>query len=250
MSKWQELKDSGKIQDFRVIGDAVCLLGDCMDVLPFLDVVDCVITDPPYSEKTHIGARAGRGEDVLIDFDSISDHFFLMICRSLVNLSARWVVMTCDWRHAAHAEKEMPGEFIRAGIWVKPNGMPQFTGDRPSTGWEAVAIMHKKGKKRWNGGGSHAVWIVPKVHGNHPTEKPIFLISKFLELFSDPGDVIFDPFMGSGTTGVAATQLGRKFIGIEREPKYFAIACERIENAQRQENLFKNEEKPEQEILF
>ena len=110
--------------------------------------------------------------------------------------------------------------------------------------------MHKKGKKRWNGGGSHAVWIVPKVHGNHPTEKPIFLISKFLELFSDPGDVIFDPFMGSGTTGVAATQLGRKFIGIEREPKYFAIACERIENAQRQENLFKNEEKPEQEILF
>lgn len=158
--------------------------------------------------------------------------------------------MTCDWRHAAHAEKEMPLEFIRNGVWIKPNGAPQFTGDRPATGWEAVAIMHREGKKRWNGGGSRAVWIVPKAFGNHPTEKPILLISKFVTLFSDPSEIVFDPFMGSGTTGVAATQLGRKFIGIEREPKYFLIACERIENAQRQENLFKEEVKQEQEIMF
>jgi DNA modification methylase len=72
----------------------------------------------------------------------------------------------------------------------------------------------------------------------HPCPKPLSFIKKLVDKASLAGETILDPFMGSGTTGVAAMQLGRKFIGIEIEPKYFDIACERIENAQRQQPLF------------
>lgn len=155
----------------------------------------------------------------------------------------------CDWwrtqreLRATYAAsyaigRAMPDEFIRAGVWVKPNGMPQYTGDRPAMGWEAVAILHRKGRKRWNGGGSHAVWTVPKVHGNHPTEKPVALVSEWVRLFTDAGDVVLDPFAGSGTTGVACAKMGRRFIGIERERKHFLTACRRIEEAYKQADLF------------
>lgn len=77
----------------------------------------------------------------------------------------------------------------------------------------------------------------PEANG-HPCPKPLKAWYKLCGNMSLPGQTILDPFMGSGTTGVAAMQLGRKFIGIEIEPKYFDIACERIENAQRQERLF------------
>lgn len=232
------------------IGDATLYLGDCMDILPTLDKVDAVITDPPYTEKTHQGARICGGQEVLIDFASISENEFLNIAKSCVEISRRWVVMTCDWRHAAEAEKEMPDEFIRVGVWVKPNGMPQYTGDRPAMGWEAISIFHRKGKKQWNGGGRHAVWTIPKVHGNHPTEKPIQLLSSFVELFTNHNETILDPFMGSGTTGVAAIQMGRKFIGVEREPKYFEIACKRIEQASRQIDMFIEPKKQIQESFL
>ena len=99
-------------------------------------------------------------------------------------------------------------------------------------------IMHREGKKRWNGGGNPAVWIFNKENGEHPTTKPQPLLRKWLQQFTDSGETVLDPFCGSGSTGVAALQMGRKFIGIEIEPKYFDIACERIENAQRQERLF------------
>src|ERR1700690_2963607 len=145
--------------------------------------------------------------------------------------------MSCAWQHAALLERAgVP--LVRLGIWHKPNGAPQFTGDRPGTGWEAIAILHREGKKRWNGGGHHAVWTFNKENTDHTTGKPLGLVSDFVSKFSDPGEVVLDPFMGSGTTGVAAIQLGRKFIGIEKDPKYFDIACQRIEQAVAQGQLF------------
>ena len=220
------------------IGLATLYLGDCAEVLPTLGNVDAVVTDPPYTEKTHKGARTINENQTLVDFESLTHQQFLNIAKQLVNISQRWVVMTCDWMHTAELAKEMPEEFIRAGVWIKPNGAPQYTGDRPAMGWESVAILHRQGKKQWNGGGRHAVWNVPRAQGNHPTEKPVVLIESFLNLFTNNQETVLDPFMGSGTTGVAAVQMGRKFIGIEREPKYFDIACQRIENAQKQERLF------------
>jgi site-specific DNA-methyltransferase (adenine-specific) len=222
----------------ETIGAATLYLGDCWQ-LPWPEA-DVCITDPPYAERTHAGARTGAiGEKQLIGFASIDTETFLSTCARLVNLCQRWVVLSCDWRHAAALEDSaIAYALIRLGVWIKPNGAPQFTGDRPGTGWEAIAMLHREGKKRWNGGGHHAVYTFNKEDGEHPTTKPLPLVEKLVKQFSDPGELIFDPFMGSGTTGVAAVKMGRRFVGIEVDPKYFDLACERIDNAQRQEQLF------------
>ena len=221
----------------EVIGNATLYLGDCLEILPTLPKVDAVITDPPYGERTHSGARTDSGETILIDFACIDDTTFQRFCRIAVEAANRWVIMTCEWRHAANAESAgLP--VIRLGVWVKPNGMPQMTGDRPATGWEAVLLLHREGKKRWNGGGNPAVWVFNKENGEHPTTKPQPLLRKWVQQFTEAGETICDPFCGSGSTGVAAIQMGRKFIGIEIDPKYFDISCERIENAQRQGRMF------------
>ena len=222
----------------EVIGNATLYLGDCLEILPTLPKVDAVITDPPYGARTHEGARTGSiGGEALIDFASIDDETFLRACTLCLGVANRWVVMSCEWRHAAKLEESgLP--LIRLGVWIKPNGAPQFTGDRPGTGWEAVAILHNAGKKKWNGGGQHAVWTIPKVEGPHPTTKPPALLKKWLQQFTDANETVLDPFMGGGSTGEACMVNDRNFIGIEIEPKYFDIACERIANAQRQERLF------------
>ncbi len=221
------------------LSDSVTLhLGDCRDVLPTLPRADVTITDPPYAEKTHAGARTGGGEEVLIDFASISEDDFVGLCERLCAHSERWVLMTCDWVHAAAVQSRLPSLFVRTGVWIKPNGMPQYTGDRPAMGFEAVAILHRDGKKHWNGGGSHAVWTEPKVNGEHPTQKPLPLVSTWMSLFSDPGEIILDPYCGSGTTGVAAVQTGRGFTGIEKDPKWFDLARRRISDALARPDLF------------
>jgi len=221
------------------ISDATIYHGNCFRFMEGMEdgSVDHVITDPPYADKTHQGARTGKGDRKLIDFDCLTEEEFLLFCREAVRVAKRWVVMTCDWRHAAKiAEAGLP--LIRLGGWHKPNGAPQFTGDRPGMGWEAVAILHRAGKKRWNGGGHHAVWTVNKTEGEHPTQKPLPLFRAWVEQFTDPGEVIFDPFMGSGTTGVACLERGRHFVGVEKDAKHFETARSRLEAEARQEKLF------------
>lgn len=226
-------------------GRVTLYLGDCREILPTLGRVDAVVTDPPYgSDDTHAGhlsnitLRNGERAGQALGFDGIERDEMVALCRAWVELAQRWVVFTCEWKYA-HALDDA-GLLIRLGIWRKPDGAPQFTGDRPGTGWEAVAICHRSGKKRWNGGGAHAFWTFPKGQNNsgHPTGKPLGLVSEMVADFTDPGETILDPFMGSGTTGVAAVKLGRRFIGIEIEPKYFDIACRRIEEATKQPDMF------------
>ncbi len=207
--------------------------GDCLDVLPTLGPVDLVLTDPPYGAQTHAGAQTGRDGGVpLVDFDSMTADE-LRCCFSLTR-PRRWLVSFMEWRHLAQMEDAPPEglRFVRFGIWVKPNGAPQFTGDRPATGWEAVGIFHAEGgRMRWNGGGHHAVWTEPKVTSDHPTGKPLKLVQKLVVLFSDATETILDPFMGSGTTLRAAKDLGRKAIGIEIEERYCEIAANRLRQA-------------------
>lgn len=206
--------------------------GDCRDVLPTLGPVDHVITDPPYSETTHEGARTGDASSagVLVSFASTDASVIadvLKQCRA-----KRWAVLTVDWQHVLPLKLLPPSgwKFVRHGVWVKPNGTPQFTGDRPAQGWEAVAILHAdvKGKMRWNGGGLPATWTHCKVTGLHPTGKPEPLLLDWVQMFTDPGETILDPFMGSGTTLVAAKRLGRKAIGIEINERYCEIAAKRL----------------------
>lgn len=231
------------------IGDATLYLGDCMDILPTLPKVDAVITDPPYSEKTHSNAKSNRDKghgNKAIDFASLTAVQLSAILSECANHCDRWLVSTMEWRHIASFDSEPPTglELVRFGVWVKTNPMPQISADRPSQGWEGIAYMHstRGTKKQWNGGGHHGNYIGPIVtNGAHPTGKPIALFFGFVERFTNRDETILDPFMGSGTTGVACAQMGRNFIGIEREPKYFDIACKRIEQAYAQGKLFEPE---------
>lgn len=243
------------------IGDCTLYLADCANVLLELENVDVVITDPPYGEETQMNARTHRNNGFneaarshYIDFVISSDEVRTVFdsCASLVK---RWVVASMEFRHAAKFEQAPPHglKFIRIGAWVKSNGAPQFTADRPAQGWEAVAIMHKDGEKlRWNGGGGRAVWATDVERNNgHPTPKPLPLIMDWVRLVSDAGEIVLDPFMGSGTTGVACVKMGRKFIGIEREPEYFDIACRRIREAYAQPDMFVPQPQPQvQEALL
>lgn len=208
--------------------------GDCREVLPTLapSSIDLTLTDPPYSDITHEGARTGKGETSLVDFASISEEDLRNVFSLSGVVSKAWLVATMEWRHIALLERTPPNgwKFIRFGVWIKPNGAPQFTGDRPATGWEGVGIFHRDvpGKMKWNGGGYPAVWTFNKVNSQHPTGKPPALIKTLLRQFSNDGDLILDPFMGCGTTLRAAKDLGRRAIGIELDERYCEISANRL----------------------
>ena len=162
-----------------------------------------------------------------IDFEALPDVEFTA---SLWEWAARWCVVFCSIEMLG-AYRERAGEaWVRGGIWRRPDGAPQISGDRPGQPGEGIAILHREGRKRWNGGGHHAFYEVGTVKHNrvHPTQKPEQLLTKLVEDFTDPNDLILDPFAGSGTTGVAAKRLGRRCILIEREEKYCEIAARRL----------------------
>jgi len=224
-----------------IIGDATLYLGDCMEILPTLGSVDIVITDPPYSANTHKMAKTNKGAGhgvSLITFAALTGEQFDAVMGACLAVADGWVVATCDYKHAARFY-EAP-QFVRLGAWVKPNPMPQISADRPGQGFETVLIMHSgKTPKKWNRGGGSGVWTFPVHTGSDvPTQKPLALIASFVSDFTTAKDLIADPFMGSGTTGVAALQQGRSFIGIERDERHFEIACRRIEQTAAQGKLF------------
>lgn len=231
-------------------------LGDCIEVMQQIERVDHVITDPPYEAEAHTKARralvdstqkrgarnAGKvrriDQPLEIDFGAIAPDVRIEAARLFGALAKRWVLAFCQieavaaWRAAFEAGGL---DWVRGAIWRKPNGAPQFTGDRPGQGFESLAIGHQSGRKRWNGGGKHGVWECPLDHGagngrrnEHSTQKPVGLMMELIHDFTDRDDVVLDAFAGSGTTGVACLRFGRRFVGIERNPKYFALAVERL----------------------
>lgn len=227
--------------------------GDCLEIMPLIGGgIDLIVTDPPYGEQTHKNAQTqsnGRSKK-LITFQSTTPEKLVEIMDFFC--PNRWAVFTCDWQHALPLKQQLKNmEFVRLGAWVKPDGCPQFTGDRPATGWEAVMILHnRKNKKRWNGGGYPAVWNMHVWRGNeHPTQKPVDLFKTWIKDFSDQYETTLDPFLGSGTTLVACKELNRNGIGIEISEKYCEIAKKRIQNTVR--SLFQDTTKPqEQKEMF
>ena len=104
------------------LSDSVTLhLGDCREILPTLPRADVVMTDPPYGEVTHAGARSANSLDrTTIGFAAITSEDMAGLCRAFVEAANRWVVMTCEWRHAASLEAAgVP--LVRLGVWIKPN---------------------------------------------------------------------------------------------------------------------------------
>ncbi len=140
-------------------------------------------------------------------------------------------------------------------IWVKPDSSPQFNGQMPAMGYESIPLAWcGSGHSKWNGGGRRGVFTHltnnTDREGTHQTEKPISLMKELIELFTNKDDIILDPFMGSGTTGVACVKLGRKFIGIEIDERYYEIAKRRIQAALDSPDLFiEQPKKAEQTIL-
>ena len=252
------------------IGNATLYCGSCEDVLPTLQPVDCVITDPPYESDAHTLQRRvlretiGKNKRLVssepLPFTSIDAELRTSVSQHIGLLSRGWVLVFCQvegvlpWKDALEAAG---AKYKRTMVWVKPDAMPQFSGDRPGIGYESiVAAWCASGRSKWNGGGRTGVFTFNKNDGKgkapHPTTKPRPLMSELVRLFSNEGDTILDPFMGSGTTGVAAVGLERKFIGIELDPTYFDIACQRLEDASRNLSLFsmcKQSPRPEQTTL-
>lgn len=211
--------------------------GDNAEVLPSLPQVDHVITDPPYNAATHANGLCGsvrdfaRNADRGVSFAALTDADVL--AGVLVSMARRWAVAFCAIEQLGKYAEGAAGAWVRSGVWDKINPSPQLTGDRPGQAVEGLAIMHRKGKKRWNRGGGAGIWRCAPQQGldrpDHPTPKPVPLMLALIEDFTDPGEVVLDPFCGSGTTGVACLRLGRRFIGIEKDAKYAAVATERLQ---------------------
>lgn len=236
-----------------IIGLATLYCGDALELLPAIGSVSHVICDPPYEKTLHDSKNAlerrlrsdGGPELRGLNFDAIDD-----IREAVVSLCAPmtegWFISFCTvegtwpWAQVINAS---PMKYKRACAWVKPDSTPQLNGQCPAQGYECfVTAWCGSGHSRWNAGGKRGVYthLVNNAerHGAHPTEKPRRLMSEIVADFTNPGELICDPFMGSGTTGVAAVMAERGFIGIEKDERYFEIACRRIEQAQRQGKLF------------
>ncbi|MFB6375401.1 MAG: DNA methyltransferase [Bradymonadaceae bacterium] len=223
--------------------------------------VDHIICDPPYNEITHEGGRTSKTDDGSRygkhekGFDPVDPHDF---APELLEISQGWVLCFCAFEMLGDYQKAVGlDQYVRSGIWLKPNPTPQMTGDRPGTPAEAIAIMHPPGRKEWNGGGSAGIWEhnVPKstmANGYdervHQTQKPVDLMVDLVTDFTQPGDVIWDPYAGSGTTGVACVQTGRDFIGHEKDREHYENARLRLAGAEKGNTL--EEEKAGQESLL
>jgi len=211
--------------------------GDCREVLAAMDdrSVDCVITDPPYDAWTHTGAKTnkGKGHGVkAIHFEPFTHERQIETFAELGRITRRWVVSTLATSTAFQIDLCPPPGLrcLRVGVWVKPNPMPQISADRPGQGWEPIVFLHRADTKpAWNGGGKSGVWTFPVQQGEgHPTVKPLPMVADWVRLFTDPGDLILDPFAGSGTTLRAAKDEGRRAIGVELEERYCEIAAKRL----------------------
>jgi site-specific DNA-methyltransferase (adenine-specific) len=207
----------------EVIGNATLYLGDCLEILPHLPKVDAVITDPPYGigkdgQIRTTGGHGGRKAYEFMGWDSerpSPDAF-----RLILQAGTHQVI----WGGNYFADLLPPT--MKWLVWDKGQRINQSDGELAYTSINGALRICTLNRVELMTDGAE-----------HPTQKPVRLMKWCIDQAGNP-ETILDPFMGSGSTGVAAMQMEKQFIGIEIEPKYFDIACERIENAQRQIRMF------------
>lgn len=212
--------------------------------------LDHCFTDFPYSPEVHFKSRGSgarktaRGHQCVRErefgFEHLTGAMRRGCAKEIARLTKRWVIAFADvesvhlWRRSFAINGLDP---VRVGFWEKLGCTPQLTGDRPAVAVEAMIIAHRPGRKRWNAGGKRGIWSHRIVGGGehnasesrvHTAQKPIPLMVELVEDFTNVGDIVGDITCGSGTTGIAAVRLGRRFIGIEKDPKYAELARERL----------------------
>lgn len=200
------------------IGDATLYLGDCMELLPMLPDVDAIITDPPYgigfaAQPTKWQRQKGK-EAESWDDNAVS---------GLEHILARGRIQIV-WGGNYY---ELPPS--RGWLsWFKPDAPPSMA--HFELAW---TNMDRNARQI-----SHSISATNAERVGHPTQKPLRVMQWTLEQAGDHVQSVLDPYMGSGTTGVACATLGKRFIGVEINPVYFDMACERISAAYAQGRLF------------
>lgn len=227
----------------EVIGECTLYLGDCRNILPTLGTVDVVVSDVPYG-VSFVSSRKGRFKGVAIAQDETTearDHVLKWAGDTPAVIFGSWKIerpkntrARLIWDkgdHVGMGDLSLPWKPNDEEIYIIGSG---FSGHRIGGVLKHNAIAGTVAVSR----GRH-----------HPTEKPVSLMMDLVERC--PGHTVLDPFMGSGTTGVACVNLGRAFVGIEIDQAYFDIACRRIESAYKQPRLFTEPvAKPIQEALI
>lgn len=242
--------------------DVRLILGDCRDVLPTLAAVHHIITDPPYEDELHKAMgriRRNDGREMIQDlgFDGINATR-AEVAAALVTAATGWAIVFTlaegvrAWRDPIQAAG---GKWDTTLAWIKPDASPRFNGQGAARGFEcAVTAWCGPGYRKWNGGGKRGVYthcVNTGRQGEHPTEKPLPLMLDLVRDYTQPRELICDPFMGSGTTGVAAVKVGRRFVGIEQNEKWFDLSCRRIQAALDAPDMFVEAPKPQkQEALL
>lgn len=208
-----------------MIGECTIYHADCTEVIPTLDEIGAVVTDPPYGMSFQSGYRKEKHMKIANDDTAAT----LRIAYGIPSDHSSYIF--CRWDNIQDFP-EGPSSVI---TWVKPNWSMGDLSHEHARQYEMIAFYpgpdHEWPDKRPTDVVRH-----PRTgNSHHPTEKPVSLMQ---EVVSWTKGLVFDPFMGSGSTGVACANMGRKFVGCEIERKYFDIACERIQAQYAQGRLF------------
>lgn len=221
------------------IGSATLYLADCLDVLPDIGNADCAITDPPYN----VGKAYNSHPD-----DMRAADYCAWLGARFCRLRCGTLLYTPGDRHLWDAPTicQVGGFTLNRPLgWHKK----EFAGDKwtggPAISWEPI-VWASRGPKQFNkifGISGRDFLVVNATHGDpwaklHPCPKPLPVMRWLVGLFCPPGGTVVDPFMGTGTTGAACAFQGRSFVGIEIDKAYFEAALRRIEDAQRQRDMF------------
>ncbi len=217
----------------ETIGRATLYCGDSRELIASLVGVDALVTDPPYG----IGFEYLSYDDTEHGLDDLIE----TLISPLINKIGRAVITPGNTNLHKYPKPTWTGAWTwdtttARGFCGWSQWQPiLFYGDDPAKGFGHHNGFLRSDRIHFSGGQAD---ITASDGGIHSCPKPTKFMRRLVARFTNDGECIFDPFMGSGTTGVAAMQMGRSFIGCELEPKYFDIACKRIEDAQRQGDLF------------
>jgi site-specific DNA-methyltransferase (adenine-specific) len=203
--------------------------------------VDVFITDPPYEAEAHTeqrrqkpaGWREGKGAvEAPLSFPAITEAEREWVAREMARVTRQRVLVFCQVEavHLWRASLERAGMKYRRTIpWVKPDAMPSLHGRWPGQAFESIVLAVQPRSEKCPIGGKSRYYEFPRAQGKvHETAKPLPLMRLLVEDFSQPGELVCDPYAGSGTTGVACRMLGRRFVGWEEDARMAEIARRRI----------------------